>query len=113
MRSAPFGMTIHDGCTINTQHHIGVFVSFSSEVTVWEGTKSVKKFKPEVRMIGCAPPPPLDKPLVTGQRQARNQDDAAEAKEFNAHVQLNYLHNRFDKYGIDYNETWTVVSDSG
>jgi hypothetical protein len=44
-------------------------------------SQSIKKFKPEVRMIGCAPPLPLHKPLVTGQRQARNQDDAAEAKD--------------------------------
>ena len=112
MKSAPCGQTLHDGCTINSQHYMGVFVAFSREVSVRKDNKTVKENKVELRLIGCAPPPPLDDDsLATAAQRCRQQaqnDDDAEATEFTAQVQLDYLRFLFQQYDVDYDK-WVVT----
>lgn len=104
MKKAPCGQTLHDECTINGQHYMSVFASFSREISVRKDGKAVKENKIDFHLIRYASPPLLeDESQATAakcRRQRTQNDNDAEATEFkfNAQVQLNYLRFLFQQY---------------
>jgi hypothetical protein len=98
MKTAPAGQIIFDGYTVGGQHYVAVFASFMRKCTSIAEGSEFKYDKHELRLLACAPLPPVS--LDVG-----NEEE--ESTEFNANAHVNYFQKTFELHGIEY-DSWVL-----
>ena len=98
MKLAPAGQIIFDGYTVAGQHYVAVFASFMRNCTSIAEGNELKYDKHELRLLACAPLPPIDGDIG-------NENE--ESTEFNSDAHVNYFRKTMELYGIDY-DTWVL-----
>ena len=98
MKTAPAGQIIFDGYTVGGQHYVAVFALFMQKCTSISEGSEFKYDKHELRLLACAPLPPVSSDVG-------NEEE--ESTEFNADAHVNYFQKTFELYGIEY-DSWVL-----
>ena len=98
MKDAPAGQIIFDGYTVGGQHYVAIFASFMRKCTSLAEGSQLKYEKHELRLLACAPLPPVDDDIG-------NENE--ESTEFNSDAHVNYFRKTMELYGMQY-DTWVL-----
>jgi hypothetical protein len=99
MKTAPAGQIIFDGYTVGGQRYVAGFALFMRKCTLMAKGSEYKYDKHELRLLACAPLPPVSTDVLG--------NDQEESTKFNAEAHVNYFQKPFDLYGIDY-DAWVL-----
>jgi hypothetical protein len=103
MKTPPAGQVIFDGYTVGGQHYVAVFASFMRKCTLFAEGSEFKYDKHELRLLACAPLPPVSSDVG-------NEEE--ESTEFNADAHVNYFQKTLELYGIEY-DSWVLCKCAG